>query len=165
MAGREPTARCDSLTTTSPSSLLLCTPSTMTTIPARLARTTAVSVSPTHARQRVLQLYRDWYRAVRRPAFLPPPPSPWTHPRVSSKHCNQTNILPLKNFLRSSSFPYSFLTFSMFLFFLFSPFSLFVYSCGIGCVHPHDALGSRDLHPLCPQRPLFANPCRCAPAV
>ena len=93
------------LTTTAPSSSLLCTPSAMTTIPARLARTTAVSASPTHARQRVLQLYRDWYRGVRRPAFLPPPPSPWTHPRVSSKHCNQTNILPLKNFLRSLFFP------------------------------------------------------------
>lgn len=36
----------------------------MTTIPARLARTTAVSASPTHARQRVLQLYRDWYRGA-----------------------------------------------------------------------------------------------------
>ncbi|THH04499.1 hypothetical protein EW146_g10161 [Bondarzewia mesenterica] len=35
----------------------------MTTIPARLARTTAVSTSPEHARQRVLKLYRHWYRA------------------------------------------------------------------------------------------------------
>ncbi|KAI0052409.1 hypothetical protein FA95DRAFT_1601784 [Auriscalpium vulgare] len=38
----------------------------MTTIPARLARSAAVSTSPSHARQRVLKLYRDWYRGVRR---------------------------------------------------------------------------------------------------
>ncbi|KAI0920521.1 hypothetical protein AcW1_002242 [Taiwanofungus camphoratus] len=36
----------------------------MTTIPARLARTTAVSSSPAHARERVVQLYRDWYRGA-----------------------------------------------------------------------------------------------------
>ncbi|KAI0063380.1 NADH-ubiquinone oxidoreductase Complex1 subunit [Artomyces pyxidatus] len=36
----------------------------MTTIPARLARTAAVSGGPAQARQRVLQLYRDWYRGA-----------------------------------------------------------------------------------------------------
>jgi len=37
---------------------------TMTTIPARLARATKTSSGPTDARQRVLSLYRDWYRSV-----------------------------------------------------------------------------------------------------
>lgn len=37
----------------------------MTTIPSRLAQMTRTSGSPTVARQRVLQLYRDWYRSVR----------------------------------------------------------------------------------------------------
>lgn len=36
------------------------------TIPTRLARVTKVSGSAGEARQRVLQLYRDWYRSVRR---------------------------------------------------------------------------------------------------
>ncbi|KAF9648134.1 hypothetical protein BDM02DRAFT_3155887 [Thelephora ganbajun] len=36
----------------------------MTTIPARLARATRISSSPTEARQRVLSLYRDWYRSA-----------------------------------------------------------------------------------------------------
>ncbi|KAF8578893.1 NdufA6 NADH-ubiquinone oxidoreductase 14.8 kDa subunit [Ramaria rubella] len=36
----------------------------MTTIPARLARTTRSSSSPSEARSRVIQLYRDWYRAA-----------------------------------------------------------------------------------------------------
>ena len=38
----------------------------MTTIPARLARTAQISSSPQEARRRVLKLYRDWYRGVRR---------------------------------------------------------------------------------------------------
>lgn len=36
----------------------------MTTIPARLARTTMRSTSPEMARKRVLDLYREWMRAV-----------------------------------------------------------------------------------------------------
>jgi len=36
----------------------------MTTIPARLARATKTSSNPTEARQRVLSLYRDWYRSA-----------------------------------------------------------------------------------------------------
>ncbi|KIJ47297.1 hypothetical protein M422DRAFT_28940 [Sphaerobolus stellatus SS14] len=36
----------------------------MTTIPARLARMTRTSSSPQEARTRVIQLYRDWYRAA-----------------------------------------------------------------------------------------------------
>jgi len=36
----------------------------MTTIPARLARATKFSSNPTEARQRVLSLYRDWYRSA-----------------------------------------------------------------------------------------------------
>ncbi|TFY77024.1 hypothetical protein EWM64_g6988 [Hericium alpestre] len=35
----------------------------MTTIPARLARPTTTSSGPEQARKKVLQLYRDWYRA------------------------------------------------------------------------------------------------------
>ena len=38
----------------------------MTTIPSRLARVTRLSHSPEEARAKVIQLYRDWYRAVRR---------------------------------------------------------------------------------------------------
>ncbi|KAH9943762.1 NdufA6 NADH-ubiquinone oxidoreductase 14.8 kDa subunit [Amylocystis lapponica] len=34
------------------------------TIPARLARTAKVSANPAQARQRVLALYRDWYRSA-----------------------------------------------------------------------------------------------------
>lgn len=37
----------------------------MSTIPARLARSARVSTTPNAARQRVIQLYRDWYRSVR----------------------------------------------------------------------------------------------------
>ncbi|KAJ7153493.1 NADH dehydrogenase 1 alpha subcomplex subunit 6 [Mycena crocata] len=33
-------------------------------IPARLAQVTRVSGSPAHARTRVIQMYRDWYRAA-----------------------------------------------------------------------------------------------------
>jgi len=36
----------------------------MTTIPARLARVTRTSSSPAEASQRVLSLYRDWYRSA-----------------------------------------------------------------------------------------------------
>ncbi|KAL5478813.1 NDUFA6 [Sanghuangporus weigelae] len=36
----------------------------MTTIPPRLAQMTRTSGSPQVARQRVLQLYRDWYRSA-----------------------------------------------------------------------------------------------------
>ncbi|OBZ74948.1 NADH-ubiquinone oxidoreductase 14 subunit [Grifola frondosa] len=36
----------------------------MTTIPARLARAAQTSSSPAQARQRVIQLYRDWYRGA-----------------------------------------------------------------------------------------------------
>ncbi|KAH6912079.1 NADH dehydrogenase 1 alpha subcomplex subunit 6 [Coprinopsis sp. MPI-PUGE-AT-0042] len=36
----------------------------MSTIPARLARATRTSSSPQEARQRVLSLYRDWYRSA-----------------------------------------------------------------------------------------------------
>ncbi|EED78569.1 predicted protein [Postia placenta Mad-698-R] len=36
----------------------------MTTIPARLARTAQISANPAQARQRVIQLYRDWYRGA-----------------------------------------------------------------------------------------------------
>ncbi|PCH43078.1 hypothetical protein WOLCODRAFT_153138 [Wolfiporia cocos MD-104 SS10] len=36
----------------------------MNTIPARLARAAQISASPEQARQRVFQLYRDWYRAA-----------------------------------------------------------------------------------------------------
>jgi len=36
----------------------------MTTIPARLARVTRTSSSPAEARQRVLAVYRDWYRSA-----------------------------------------------------------------------------------------------------
>ncbi|CCM05900.1 uncharacterized protein FIBRA_08138 [Fibroporia radiculosa] len=36
----------------------------MTTIPARLAKTAQISASSGQARQRVFQLYRDWYRAA-----------------------------------------------------------------------------------------------------
>ena len=38
---------------------------TMTTIPARLARSAHISSNPQEARKRVIQLYRDWYRGVR----------------------------------------------------------------------------------------------------
>jgi NADH dehydrogenase (ubiquinone) 1 alpha subcomplex subunit 6 len=38
----------------------------MTTIPARLAQMSRTSSSPAQARQRAIQLYRDWYRSVRR---------------------------------------------------------------------------------------------------
>ena len=41
----------------------------MTTIPARLARATKTSSNPTEARQRVLSLYRDWYRSVSPTAY------------------------------------------------------------------------------------------------
>ncbi|THU85034.1 NADH dehydrogenase 1 alpha subcomplex subunit 6 [Dendrothele bispora CBS 962.96] len=34
------------------------------TIPARLARTAKISTSPEEARQRAIQLYREWYRAA-----------------------------------------------------------------------------------------------------
>ncbi|KAF9791852.1 hypothetical protein BJ322DRAFT_10 [Thelephora terrestris] len=36
----------------------------MTTIPARLARATTTSSNPTEARQRVISLYRNWYRSA-----------------------------------------------------------------------------------------------------
>ncbi|KAI1789662.1 NADH-ubiquinone oxidoreductase Complex1 subunit [Ganoderma leucocontextum] len=36
----------------------------MTTIPARLARAAQISSSPQEARNRVLKLYRDWYRGA-----------------------------------------------------------------------------------------------------
>ncbi|EGO02953.1 NADH-ubiquinone oxidoreductase [Serpula lacrymans var. lacrymans S7.3] len=36
----------------------------MTTIPSRLAQVTRLSSSPAEARQRVIDLYRDWYRAA-----------------------------------------------------------------------------------------------------
>ncbi|KAL1938902.1 hypothetical protein VTO73DRAFT_11055 [Trametes versicolor] len=36
----------------------------MSTIPARLARSARVSTNPNAARQRVIQLYRDWYRSA-----------------------------------------------------------------------------------------------------
>ncbi|KAI0313480.1 NADH-ubiquinone oxidoreductase Complex1 subunit [Amylostereum chailletii] len=36
----------------------------MTTIPARFARTVKTSGDPATARQRVIQLYRDWYRSA-----------------------------------------------------------------------------------------------------
>lgn len=42
----------------------------MTTIPARLARATTTSSNPTEARQRVLSLYRNWYRSVSPPNIL-----------------------------------------------------------------------------------------------
>src|SRR5271170_8426780 len=37
----------------------------MTTIPARLAQTSKISSSPSEARKRAIQLYREWYRSVR----------------------------------------------------------------------------------------------------
>lgn len=43
----------------------------MTTIPSRLSRIARQSSSPTEARSRAIQLYRDWYRAVQYPPFLP----------------------------------------------------------------------------------------------
>ncbi|KLO17721.1 hypothetical protein SCHPADRAFT_820842 [Schizopora paradoxa] len=42
----------------------------MTTIPARLAQVTRTSASPALARQRAIQLYRDWYRSAPEVATL-----------------------------------------------------------------------------------------------
>ncbi|KAJ6630070.1 NdufA6 NADH-ubiquinone oxidoreductase 14.8 kDa subunit [Mycena sp. CBHHK59/15] len=39
-------------------------PLAQVTIPARLAQVTRPSTSPLDARQRVIQMYRDWYRAA-----------------------------------------------------------------------------------------------------
>jgi hypothetical protein len=64
----------------------------MTTIPARLARISRTSGSPTYARQRALQLYRDWYRSVR--------------PLPSNRHPTDSDLFnsrPLKSFLSMPS--------------------------------------------------------------
>ena len=53
-------------------------PYTMTTIPARLARTTLQSPTLEHARKRTIQAYREWYRAVSRGVQSRPSPPPLT---------------------------------------------------------------------------------------
>lgn len=57
VVNNKPASRTKTLTPTALSA-------TMTTIPARLARTTRISSSPSEARSRTIQLYRDWYRSV-----------------------------------------------------------------------------------------------------
>jgi hypothetical protein len=49
------------------------TPSTMTTIPARLAQVARTSANMTEASARARAHYREWYRAVRSSALSPAP--------------------------------------------------------------------------------------------
>jgi NADH dehydrogenase (ubiquinone) 1 alpha subcomplex subunit 6 len=76
----------------------------MTTIPARLAQVSRTSGSPAIARQRVLHLYRDWYRSVcpfypSHAAFL----TPYTHsqaPEIVSLYALNVSVDTVRRAVR-----------------------------------------------------------------